>query len=67
MTWTVNSFVIKVPGQATVRVTGGSMNGAAQAAIKKATRGDQVTISEIIATGTGGVKLKAAPVVYEVQ
>jgi hypothetical protein len=43
------------------------MNGAAQAAIKKATRGDQVTISEIIATGTGGVKLKAAPVVYEVQ
>ena len=67
MTWNVESFVVKVPGQATVRVNGSRMNGSAEAAIKKATRGDQVSISEIIATGTGGIKLKAAPVIYEVQ
>ena len=66
-TWSVQSFVVKVPGQGSVRVNGSTMNGSAQAAIKKATRGDQVNITEIIATGPGGVKLKASPVVYEVQ
>ena len=63
----IQSFVVKVPGQGSVRVNGSTMNGSAQAAIKKATRGDQVNITEIIATGPGGVKLKASPVVYEVQ
>lgn len=67
MTWNVESFVVKVPGQATIRVNGSRMNPGAEAAIKKATRGDQISISEIIATGTGGIKLKAAPVIYEVQ
>ena len=43
----VTQFNIKVPGQATVVVSGNTMNAAAKSAIKKAQRGDVVVISEI--------------------
>ena len=43
----VTSFKIKVPGQPTVNVVGTKMNSQAKSAIKKARRGDNITIFEI--------------------
>ena len=47
VTINVTQFNVKVPGQPTIVVQGSRMNGQAISAIKKAGRGDVVTISEI--------------------
>ncbi|MBS4040828.1 MAG: gliding motility protein GldM [Flavobacteriales bacterium] len=66
--FSVVSFTIKVPGQPTVQVNGGNMSPAAIAAIKKAQRGDQISIANILARMEGSaLTLKASPVIYEVQ
>lgn len=66
--FTVISFTIKVPGQPTVQVNGGKMSPAAINAIKKAGRGEQISISNILARMDGtSLTLKASPVIYEVQ
>ncbi|WP_370391649.1 gliding motility protein GldM [uncultured Winogradskyella sp.] len=65
----VTSFKIKVPGQPTVNVAGTKMNGQAQAAIKRARRGDNITIFDIKARikGNSSYKLKnVSPVIVEV-
>lgn len=69
ITVTVKQFNLKVPGQPTVVVQGNKMNGAALAAIKKAGRGDVVTISEIKAEFNGlSVRPKATtPCSFEIQ
>jgi hypothetical protein len=65
----VTQFNLKVPGQPTVVVQGNRMNGAAIGAIKKASRGDVVTISEIKASFSGiDQKPKnISPCTFEVQ
>ena len=64
----VTQFNIKVPGQPTVQVSGGKMSPAAINAIKKAGRGEQISISNILARMDGtSLTLKASPVIYEVQ
>ena len=63
------SFKIKVPGQPTVNVAGTKMNSQAKAAIKRARRGDNITIFDIKAriTGNASYRLKnVSPVVVEV-
>ena len=69
ITVTVKQFNLKVPGQPTIVVSGNRMNGAALAAIKKAGRGDVVTISEIKAEFVGlPVRPKAtSPCSFEIQ
>jgi gliding motility-associated protein GldM len=65
----VTSFKIKVPGQPTVNVAGTKMNGQAQSAIKRARRGDNITIFDIKARikGNAAYKLKnVSPVIIEV-
>jgi len=65
----VTSFKIKVPGQPTVNVAGTKMNSQAKAAIKKARRGDNITIFDIKAkiTGNASYRLKnVSPVIVEV-
>lgn len=64
----VQSFVVKVPGQASVKVNGTKFNAAAKAALKKARRGDAIQILDIKAkiTGNSSYKLKSiAPVIVE--
>ena len=65
----VVQFSFKVPGQPTVVVTGDRVNAQCKAALARATRGDQVTISEIKAKLDGSeINLKqTAPVIYEIQ
>jgi len=46
----VSSFVIKVPGQPSVKVTGTKLNARAKKALAKAKRGDILTIFDIKAT-----------------
>jgi gliding motility-associated protein GldM len=65
----VTSFKIKVPGQPTVNVAGTKMNGQAKSAIKKARRGDNITIFDIKAKITGNAKYQlknVSPVIVEV-
>ncbi|WP_138433238.1 type IX secretion system motor protein PorM/GldM [Winogradskyella algicola] len=65
----VTSFKIKVPGQPTVNVAGTKMNAQAKAAIKKARRGDNITIFDINAKIQGNSKYRlqnVSPVVVEV-
>ncbi|WP_400077051.1 gliding motility protein GldM [Winogradskyella sp. R77965] len=65
----VTSFKIKVPGQPTVNVAGTKMNSQAKAAIKKARRGDNITIFDIKAkiTNNASYRLKnVSPVIVEV-
>ncbi|MBO3115902.1 gliding motility protein GldM [Winogradskyella sp. DF17] len=65
----VTSFKIKVPGQPTVNVAGTKMNSQAQASIKRARRGDNITIFDIKARikGNTSYKLKnVSPVIVEV-
>ncbi|MFC0604600.1 type IX secretion system motor protein PorM/GldM [Winogradskyella pulchriflava] len=65
----VTSFKIRVPGQPTVNVAGTKMNAQAQAAIKKARRGDNITIFDIKAKiqGNATYRLKnVSPVIVEV-
>ncbi len=66
----VVGFNLKVTGQPTVVVQGNKLNAQCQAALSKAGRGDQVTISEIQTklVGADGYKLpKTSIVVWEIQ
>jgi gliding motility-associated protein GldM len=66
----VTRFTFKVPGQPAIIVTGDRVNGQCKAALARATRGDQITISEIKTKIVGGANVitkDAAPVVYEIQ
>jgi gliding motility-associated protein GldM len=65
----VTSFKIKVPGQPTVNVSGTKMNSQAKSAIKRARRGDNITVFDIKARikGNASYKLKnVSPVIIEV-
>lgn len=64
----VSGFSFKVPGQPTVRVNGGKLDGRAKDALRRAGRGETVTIFDIQAgiSGNSGYKLKkVAPVIIE--
>lgn len=64
----VTGFSFKVSGQPTIVVSGTKLNGAAQAALRRAKRGDVVQIIDINAkiAGNSGYKLKKiSPVVIE--
>lgn len=66
----VTGFTIKVPGQATVVVSGNKMDSRARAAIAKASRGDVVIINNIQTklVGAGNYMLpKTAPCTFEIQ
>lgn len=70
VTLNVTGFNIKVPGQPTVVVQGSKLNAQAVAALSKAGRGDQVTISEIKVklVGAEGLMLpRTSVVIYEIQ
>jgi len=65
----VVQFSFKVQGQPTVVVTGDRVNAQCKTALARATRGDQVTISEIKTKLEGSdINLKqTAPVIFEIQ
>jgi gliding motility-associated protein GldM len=65
----VTEFTIKVPGEATIKVSGNRMDGRAKAAIRKAKRGDVVVISNIKATftGIGQIPKATSTCTYEIQ
>jgi hypothetical protein len=65
----VVGFSFKVPGQATVVVSGDRVNAQCKAALQRASRGDQIIISEIKTKLVGSdIELKkTSPVVYEIQ
>ena len=64
----VTGFKIKVPGQPTVRVSGGKLNSQARSALKRAKRGESVQIFDInakLATGGSYRVKKVSPVIVE--
>ncbi|MGX7667018.1 type IX secretion system motor protein PorM/GldM [Flavobacterium pedocola] len=67
----VTQFTFKVPGQAAVIVNGDRVNAQCKAALARAGRGDQVTISDIkvkiVGVPSTVVPPKTAPVIYELQ
>lgn len=65
----VTSFTFKVPGQAAVIVSGDRVNAQCKAALARAGRGDQVTISDIKTqlVGSNIMLPRTAPVIYEIQ
>ena len=65
----VVGFSLKVPGQATVVVSGDRVNSQCKAALARASRGDQITISEIKTKLVGSdIELKkTAVVIYEIK
>ena len=66
----VVGFNIKVPGKPTVVVQGNKLNSQAQAILSGASRGDQVTISEIkvnLVGAPGYLLPKTSVVIYEIQ
>lgn len=66
----VVGFNLKVTGQPTVVVSGDKLNAQCKSVLSKATRGDQVTISEIKTklVGAGSYQLpRTAPVIFEIQ
>lgn len=65
----VVQFSLKVTGQPTVVVNGDRVNAQCKAALARAGRGDQVTISEIKTKLVGSDILlrQTAPVIYEIQ
>jgi gliding motility-associated protein GldM len=66
----VTRFTFKVPGQPAIIVNGDRVNAQCKAALARATRGDQIIISEIktkIVGGANVVTKDAAPVAYEIQ
>jgi gliding motility-associated protein GldM len=65
----VTQFTFKVPGQAAVIVSGDRVNAQCKAALARAGRGDQITISDIktVIPGTKIVTGKTSPVIYEIQ
>ena len=69
VTINVTQFNIKVPGQPTVVVQGSRMNSQAISAIKKAGRGDVVTISEIKVkyVGINQPAKNVSPCTFELQ
>ncbi len=69
VTINVTQFNLKVPGQPTVVVPGSKMNAQAISAIKKAGRGDVVTISEIKVkyVGINQPAKNVSPCTFEVQ
>lgn len=65
----VTQFTFKVPGQPAIIVNGGAVDGKCAAALARAAKGDQVTISDI-KSRIAGQNIKpqtAAPVIYEIQ
>jgi len=58
---TTTSFLIKVPGQSTVSVKGNKMDSRALKAIKKAKRGDVITIFDIKSALKGNSTYKIKP------
>jgi gliding motility-associated protein GldM len=66
---TVKQFNLKVPGSPTVVVQGNRMSAAALSAIKKAGKGDVVTISEIKAAfvGLDQIPRSVSPCSFEIQ
>jgi len=66
---TVTEFTIKVPGQATVKVSGNKMDARAKAAIQKAGRGEVVVIDNIKArfVGIDQAAKRVSPCTFEVQ
>jgi gliding motility-associated protein GldM len=65
----VTQFTLKVPGQAAVIVNGNRVNEQCRGALSRASRGDQVTISDIktVIPGTNIITGKTAVVIYEIQ
>jgi gliding motility-associated protein GldM len=65
----VTGFSFKVPGQATVIVSGDRVNAQCKAALARAGRGDLIVISDIKTKLEGSPILlsRTAPVVYEIQ
>ncbi len=65
----IQSFKIKVPGQATITVTGNKMNAQAQTAINKARIGDIIGIFDVKSSSPGykGRIKDASPVTIEIQ
>jgi gliding motility-associated protein GldM len=66
----VTRFTFKVPGQPAIIVNGDRVNEQCKAALARATRGDQIIISEIKTKIVGGadvVTKDAAPVAYEIN
>ena len=64
----VTQFTFKVTGQAAVIVNGDRVDSRCNAAMAKATRGDQITISDIktVVQGSTIMLQKTAPVIYEI-
>ena len=69
VTLNVVQFSLKVSGQPTVIVNGNRVNAQCKAALARAGRGDQVTISEIKTKleGSSIILRQTAPVIYEIQ
>ena len=67
----VTEFVLKVPGQASIVVIGDRVNAQCVAALARASKGDQITISDvktkIIGDGAAIKTKTAAPAIYEIQ
>lgn len=67
----VTQFTFKVPGQASIVVSGDRLNAQCIAALARVSKGDQVTISDIkskIEGVTGNIIVKdAAPAIFEIQ
>ncbi len=64
----VTQFKLKVPGQPSVNVSGTKLNSQAKNALRKARRGDQISIFDISAQikGNSSYKLKGvSPVIVE--
>ena len=65
----VVQFALKVPGQASIVVNGDKIDGRCRAALARATKGDQVTISDI-KTKVVGAQVQpqtASPAIFEIQ
>ena len=71
LTFQVTQFTFKVAGTAAVIVQGERVNAQCKAALARATRGDQVTISDIktkiVGVPANVMPGKTAPVIYEIQ
>jgi len=69
LTFEVTQFTFKVPGQPAIVVSGNRVNSQCKAALARAAKGDQITISDI-KSKIAGQNIKpqtAAPVIYEIQ
>lgn len=67
----VTQFTFKVPGQPAIVVNGDRVNAQCKAALARAGRGDQVTISDIktriVGVPANVLPGKTSPVIYEIQ